>query len=156
MGGRSPRPGTGTTQYGRGRPPGSTTTPAGGADGYGRGVGRPLTAAEQEAARNAREARRNPVMGGDPYTQVTLYDALGRASILGGQNAFAGPRAKAMKELSARNPDYLDVILKEAALSRMRAGQKKGRRATFVTGARGLEGPMGSLIGSGGTSLLGS
>ncbi len=53
-------------------------------------------------------------------------------------------------------PDPFDISIREAAYALMRSERGGSRQQSFVTGPRGLEGPMSNLILGGGTSLLGS
>lgn len=63
-------------------------------------------------------------------------------------------RATLMEQLSQQTKDPLDVMIQEGALANLRRERKGSRRSTFVTGPRGLEGPMQSMIMGGGTSLM--
>lgn len=62
----------------------------------------------------------------------------------------------AMAKLSAATPDPFDTMIKQASMAQIERVKGGSRQQSFVTGPRGLEGPMANMIFGGGTSLLGS
>ena len=72
------------------------------------------------------------------------------------KNSFAFFRSAAMDQLGKQTIDPMDTMIKQAALAQLQRIKGGSRQASFVTGARGLEGPMANSIFGGGTSLLGS
>lgn len=64
-------------------------------------------------------------------------------------------RAYAMEQLSKQTVDPFDTLIREAAMAQIRRRDKGTRQMSFVTGPRGIEGPMSNLIFGGGTSVLG-
>lgn len=82
----------------------------------------------------------------DVKGQVRALDDLGKQGSI--------ERANLMEQLSQQTKDPFDVMVREAALAELRKERKGSRRSTFVAGPRGLEGPMGSMILGGGTSLM--
>lgn len=84
----------------------------------------------------------------DPRGTVAAADRLGVGASEG--------RARAMEELGQQSTDPFSAMIREASLATIRRERAGSRRQSFVTGPRGLEGPMSNLIFGGGTSLMGS
>ena len=67
-------------------------------------------------------------------------------------------REAAMGELSkqAEATDPFSALIRDAALAQLRRRTTGSRQMSFVTGPRGIEGPMSNMIFGGGTSRVGS
>lgn len=93
---------------------------------------------------------------GDLRGAVQWYDAQMKRFPKGAPSELEVERRRVMDLLAKQTPDPFSTAVMEAARATWRRNQMGGRRASFVTGPRGIEGPMASLIGGGGTSLMGS
>jgi hypothetical protein len=111
-----------------------------------------MTDAQRQAFAYAMNQMYDPNGNTNARGAVAALDAVGQSWV----PEIAAQRAAAMDLLSKQTIDPFDSMIKEASLAQIRRQAGSSRKASFVTGPRGLEGPMANQIFGGGTSLLGS